>query len=1271
MAGIAWIPRLAQRDVQLGEEEERLKEVQQEEQPWIPPSPEEWMSQRKQRNIEINAPTETGRQIGEIGASMMMPASYQLSRGQQPAWYDYLFDAATVASLGMVGIGAGGLKASLAAAKSPAEVAKIVNLIKAVRAGETGISAMATVGAGGQTVQNIQEGAPLWQTGLSGAFTGLGALGTVTGIPSTVRTLRQGAKVAGEKVSPLARELAYKDSIAAMEAGDLSEVGAIGKGKGKVPVNAENALITRIEALGERIKKADEAGRDSSALLSEQNKLANELENIQTVKPVKPTEQAVKPIITPDALMVENPDGTKTFSVLRSGESTSDVSRGGTWYENKLFEGQKSSYDITNLRGGVIGVGGKGTSETKVTVSNPYMFKWESLGEGKAVIKLAEAILGKERTAKLSKGIKGINAEKAFAKLENEITNTLSSQGYDSVIFYDKHIENTVLPKQIFKFNTEQAVKPVEAPKAEGLAPTVKETEAVQPAEAVKAKAQAQPKTESALPPVVPPEKPPVSPTAQQAPEEDTVAKFTRWLHDPQREADNIATDLARKQERSQKIQSRQDRYFQLVEEEGVTRQSAMQQATTEKLTGKLQMQGSIETYIEEETNKLLAIIDEKTKGNAWKHLATQDALIDAIKTGRVPATPIVVGGKVLKEYSAKKLLTDVFGEPFVKELGKGKPFRELLEEAMYKKKLPTMAKTDYPFTAKETPPSQQTLGLEIPNEPRGKFNYEPTGNLGLGEGGSPKGSQQGLFGDTGIFPVSRGEYTAINNNPDTRSLARMLLDYRKQNLMSDSEFLDRVKKINWYQTSTDEALSLANELWIAKGRPNVGSPELYKLKVMKTPPKSAKEDRVLKNNWDETLTLEKQNITKEIKDFSKKLPSYGLDAAGLLKANVASSDLSGTLRQGMLHFVRHPFDLPSNVVTQIRSLFSGKFAEQWDTAIRRNPIYSKAISDGYYFASFGKQKGVGLVPREENFMTRWTEIFPWIKGSERAFVNGLNKIRLDQATRNYKLLDILASKGQVVTEIDKKGLAALTNHITGRGSLPQALEKQSALINNLLFSPKYFMSRLQFINDLRSPSALVRKEAAKNMVAFLSWGAGILGAASLAGGKVELDPRSSDFGKIKIGNTRYDIWTGYAQFARFIRQMQSGERKTNEEDIVPQSRWTTLSRFAESKLSPAYGLAIDLLQGQSYTGEKIEATLESAKDVAINTLVPLTIQSIYEAALYENLGIAIPVGTSSALGIGVQTYKPQEPKKALPEKQPYNPYGGSTTTPKKYNPYR
>lgn len=363
------------------------------------------------------------------------------------------------------------------------------------------------------------------------------------------------------------------------------------------------------------------------------------------------------------------------------------------------------------------------------------------------------------------------------------------------------------------------------------------------------------------------------------------------------------------------------------------------------------------------------------------------------------------------------------------------------------------------------------------------------------------------------------------------------------------------------------------------------------------------------------------------------------LDASGLLRANKASTDISGTLRQGLIYFARRPQNLPKNVVIQIKSIFSAKYAQEFDDALRITPTYLRAKDEGVrYFATFGGKGRLGKM--EENFMTRWTNKLPWVRVTERGYVNGLNKMRLDRAMRDFALLDKLEAQGIKITDVDRNGLATLTNAITGRGDLPKAFQNLAPVLNNLLFSPRYIMSRLEFPTKLLSSSSIVRKEAAKDVVALLAWGSGILGAVALVGRKVEMDSRSSDFGKLIIGNTRIDIWSGYAQYARFLRQMQSGERKTLTGEIMPVNRSELLIRFGQSKLAPGFGLIQDLLAGETYAGQKIEFTPKSMRELGINTLVPMALADIYDAARIDGMGTAIWGGILSATGVGISTYE-------------------------------
>ena len=90
----------------------------------------------------------------------------------------------------------------------------------------------------------------------------------------------------------------------------------------------------------------------------------------------------------------------------------------------------------------------------------------------------------------------------------------------------------------------------------------------------------------------------------------------------------------------------------------------------------------------------------------------------------------------------------------------------------------------------------------------------------------------------------------------------------------------------------------------------------------------------------------------------------------------------------------------------------------------------------------------------------------------------------------------------------------------------------------------------------------------------------------------VEYDPRSTDFGKIRIGDTRGDIWGGFQQYSRFFDQAIMIEKKsTVSGKIIPYGGYAGTSRlqeglrFLRGKTSPLVSFGIDALDGKYMFG--------------------------------------------------------------------------------------
>ena len=144
----------------------------------------------------------------------------------------------------------------------------------------------------------------------------------------------------------------------------------------------------------------------------------------------------------------------------------------------------------------------------------------------------------------------------------------------------------------------------------------------------------------------------------------------------------------------------------------------------------------------------------------------------------------------------------------------------------------------------------------------------------------------------------------------------------------------------------------------------------------------------------------------------------------------------------------------------------------------------------------------------------------------------------------------------------------------------------------------------------------------------------------------VELDPRSADFGKAKVGKTRYDPWAGFAQVARYVSQVVRGERKTiGGGEVVEVGRGETIRRFGRSKLDPGLpAMFVDLIEGETFMGEEIDlASAGGLMTEVRRRLVPLFPEDVAEAVIED--------GWTGVTGVGTMTYEtPSEARRRATE---------------------
>jgi hypothetical protein len=359
------------------------------------------------------------------------------------------------------------------------------------------------------------------------------------------------------------------------------------------------------------------------------------------------------------------------------------------------------------------------------------------------------------------------------------------------------------------------------------------------------------------------------------------------------------------------------------------------------------------------------------------------------------------------------------------------------------------------------------------------------------------------------------------------------------------------------------------------------------------------------------------------------------VEAANLPRAVLSSYDLSAPFRQGALLGPGHPKEFIAAFKPMIKALTRERNATASYEGIVNHPVYRQfAEPAGLYIAPIGSAE---MAAREEAFMSKWAGKIPGVKQSQQAFVTFLNKLRFDVFKTSVQSWQ---RRGIPFTEADTKALASWVNIASGRGKLG-SFERAGPELATILFSPRLLAARLETLPQLVTATPLVRKMVARDIAAFVGTNISLLSMLKLSGvADVELDPRSTDWGKIRVGATRIDPWAGFQQIGRTVAQLVMGVRKaTVTGSLYPAERWKTLTRAGQAKLAPGFGFLVDVMRQSTFIGEEIDFSGAGIKAQAFNRLVPMFIQDVVDAVREQGVagaGLAAP----GLVGVGILSYE-------------------------------
>lgn len=366
-------------------------------------------------------------------------------------------------------------------------------------------------------------------------------------------------------------------------------------------------------------------------------------------------------------------------------------------------------------------------------------------------------------------------------------------------------------------------------------------------------------------------------------------------------------------------------------------------------------------------------------------------------------------------------------------------------------------------------------------------------------------------------------------------------------------------------------------------------------------------------------------------------------------RALMSSFDVSAGFRQGLFLSARYPKQFFKAFASQFKYLGSSKAYNAVMDDIASRPTFAAMKAAKVPFTEMGN-----LEAREERFMSNFAERIPLVgrgvAASDRAYTGFLNKLRADVFDNIYN-----GAREAGVNVEDPKFLSSLgrfTGSASGRGNLGP-LEGAAKELNTFFFSPRLMASRLNLLNPVyyAKLDPYVRRQALQSLLALSGAVGTVLTAARLGGASVGADPRSADFGKIKIGNTRVDVLGGFQQYVRLGAQLITGQSVSSTTGKTQQlgagfgksTRLDIVEHFLQGKENPVASFVTDALKGTDFANRPI-----SWKNELTSRVTPLLAQDV--ADIYSDqrnkgasLGQAAKAAAGGAVigagGFGIQTY--------------------------------
>ena len=408
---------------------------------------------------------------------------------------------------------------------------------------------------------------------------------------------------------------------------------------------------------------------------------------------------------------------------------------------------------------------------------------------------------------------------------------------------------------------------------------------------------------------------------------------------------------------------------------------------------------------------------------------------------------------------------------------------------------------------------------------------------------------------------------------------------------------------------------------------------------------------------------------------------------SGLLKSLWASVDVSGLGRQGLPSTINLLFGKEWKSVKEQNKL--SELLTRDPTAVLKK-IYSRPnFINGNY-----EKAGIGIGIREEAYPSAFLEKLEQGEYAETLNKSALGKmvqklfggkfsiftrsanaynlgIQLGRANYYDMLYKQTNGDRNIFSGENHKRVGALVNTITGRGKATKDPDINRKL-NALFFSLRFFTARAEIgATPFISAYKLAMGKFDEIDKLRLGSGAKFLGSVyalsflinlavhGLAGDDPDwwrnfFDPLSADFGKLRVGNTHFDLSIGIFSMYSLLARVLSGTTKTQSGAYQKANTGSLLWNYVKPKAAPFFSVLMDIEAGISSAikGEPLPkefGTTIFSPGWFVEKVLPMSIMNLaelgYDWATNDDMttGMIVTQGVgvlADAFGITASTYE-------------------------------